>query len=115
MLNINHLLVYFYTMYLRNLTQNIIDALSDTPVVLLNGARQTGKTTLVQWICENQRPARYVTLDDVNILAAAQADPAGFLAGFNEPLVIDEIQRVPGLFSACPKQTTRVPLGTPTV
>jgi len=97
---INQLVVNFYIMYQRNLTQNIVDALGDTPVVLVNGARQTGKSTLVQWICRNQHPAQYVTLDDVSVLSAAKTDPAGFLAGFSGPLVIDEIQRVPELFFA---------------
>ena len=87
-------------MYLRNLAKNIIEALGDTPVVLLNGARQTGKSTLVQWICKNQHPAQYITLDDVSVLSAAKTDPAGFLAGFSGPLAIDEIQRVPELFLA---------------
>ncbi len=94
-------------MYLRNLTQNIVEALGDTPIVLLNGARQTGKSTLVQWICRNQHPAQYVTLDDVSVLSAAQADPAGFLSGFNGPLVIDEIQRVPELFLALKAEVDR--------
>jgi len=94
-------------MYLRNLTRNIVEALGDTPVVLLNGARQTGKSTLVQWICKNQHPAQYVTLDDVSVLSAAQTDPAGFLAGFSGPLVVDEIQRVPELFLALKAQVDR--------
>lgn len=87
-------------MYNRNITDGIVEALQDTPVVLLNGARQTGKSTLVQWICRHQHPARYLTLDDLSVLSAATADPAGFLAGFDEPLVIDEIQRAPELFMA---------------
>ena len=94
-------------MYARNLTKNITDALGDTPVVLLNGARQTGKSTLVQWICNNQHPAQYATLDDVSVLSAAQTDPAGFLAGFSGPLVIDEIQRVPELFLALKAQVDK--------
>lgn len=89
-----------YGMIKRNITLNIIDALTDTPVVLLNGARQTGKSTLVKWLSETHHPARYITLDDSNILSAAVADPAGFLAGFHEPLIIDEIQRAPELFLA---------------
>ena len=78
----------------------VISAVADTPVVLLNGARQTGKSTLVQWLSTNERPARYITMDDSNILSAAIADPTGFLAGFQESLVIDEIQRSPELFLA---------------
>ena len=99
-LNISHLVANIRTMYKRNITANLKYALSDTPVVLLNGARQTGKSTLVQWLSENEHPARYITMDDSNILSAAIADPAGFLAGFQGPLIIDEIQRSPELFLA---------------
>jgi len=106
-LYINHYVVNIYIMYLRNLTQNIVEALGDTPVVLLNGARQTGKSTLVQWLCKNHHPAQYVTLDDVSVLSAAQTDPAGFLSGFSGPLAIDEIQRVPELFLALKAQVDR--------
>jgi predicted AAA+ superfamily ATPase len=48
----------------RNITQNVLDALADTPVLLLNDARQTGKSTLVKSISEDSHPARYITLDD---------------------------------------------------
>jgi hypothetical protein len=49
--------------------------------VLINGARQTGKSTLVQTIVEQAHPARYITLDTASVLAAARNDAAGFLAG----------------------------------
>ena len=99
-MNINHLVVNIHIMYKRNITSNLKDALADTPVVLLNGARQTGKSTLVQWLSENKHPAKYITMDDSNILSAAISDPAGFLAGYQESLIIDEIQRAPELFLA---------------
>lgn len=69
-------------------------------MVLLHGARQTGKSTLAQWLASKQRPSRYLTLDDAGVLAAAQGDPGGFIAALKEPVVIDEIQRAPGLFMA---------------
>ncbi len=72
-------------------------ALQDSPVVLINGARQTGKTTLVQTLEEGRT---YVTFDDANFLSAAKGDPAGFLAGFTQPVTLDEIQHVPELFPA---------------
>lgn len=82
----------------RHLTSELELALADTPVVLLNGARQTGKSTLArQWVAESGR-ARYLTLDDSALYGAARADPAGFLAGLPGDLVIDEVQRVPELF-----------------
>lgn len=84
----------------RNITQNLLDALSDTRVVLLHGARQSGKTTLVRAITEGPHPARYLTLDDAGSLAAANADPSGFISGLSLPVAIDEVQRAPELFSA---------------
>jgi uncharacterized protein len=84
-------------MYPRTIQTALAEALSDTPVVLLNGARQTGKSTLVQAL----RPGiRYLTLDEPVVLAAAKADPFGFIAAFNEPVCLDEVQRAPELFLA---------------
>ncbi len=84
----------------RHILPALRSALSDTPVVLINGARQTGKTTLVRWLCERERPARYLTLDDAATLAAARADPSGFIAGLEGPVVLDEVQGAPALFPA---------------
>lgn len=83
----------------RHAAHRLRAALADRPVVLLHGARQTGKTTLVRVMAE-ERGARYVTLDDLTMLAAARGDAAGFLAGFAEPLVLDEVQRAPELLLA---------------
>jgi predicted AAA+ superfamily ATPase len=82
----------------RHVTRPLLEALADTPVVFLSGARQTGKSTLVQALARAEHPARYVTLDDVTALAAAKADPVGFLAGLIGPVVLDEIQHAPELF-----------------
>jgi len=87
-------------MFIRNLTPAIIEALSDTPVVMLSGARQTGKSTLAKALTSKNYPARYVTLDDATLLSAAKYDPAGFIAGLGESAIIDEIQRAPELFIA---------------
>lgn len=83
----------------RNLTVSLLEALSDTPVVLLNGARQVGKSTLVQSLLVDH-PARYFTLDDATVAAAIARDPAGFLAGLDGPVILDEVQRAPELFLA---------------
>ena len=91
----------------RHLLSHLLEALSDTPVVLLNGPRQSGKSTLAQWVASHEHPARYLTLDDATTLAAAQSDPQGFLAGFEGPVVIDEIQRAPELFLAIKAQVDR--------
>lgn len=72
--------------------------MSDTPVVVINGARQTGKSTLVKQFAESDYPAKYFTLDDMGVLAAAHQDPAGFIDGLPGPVIIDEIQREPALF-----------------
>lgn len=87
-------------MLIRNITPKIIEALSDTPVVMLNGARQTGKSTLAMSLISEKHIGRYVTLDDATALAAAKHDPAGFISGLGESSVIDEIQRAPELFVA---------------
>lgn len=91
-------------MYRRNITGILLEALSDSPVVLVNGARQVGKSTLVRSLGESDHPARYLTLDDATVLSAANADPAGFLAGLPGAVVLDEIQRAPGLFLAIKAQ-----------
>jgi predicted AAA+ superfamily ATPase len=84
----------------RNITPEILAAATDRPVVLLHGARQTGKTTLVKALAQNDHPAHYTTLDDAAVFAAAQTDPFGFLSGFDGPVVLDEVQRAPELFVA---------------
>jgi predicted AAA+ superfamily ATPase len=84
-------------MYARHVLPLLSEALADTPVVLLNGARQTGKSTLVQAL-SNSRGLRYLTLDDRVVLAAAQGDPAGFVAGLEGSVILDEVQRAPELF-----------------
>lgn len=83
----------------RNLRHYVDIAMKDTPVVLVNGARQTGKTTLVKDIA-GLKKASYVTLDDHADLDAALNDPAGFIAGLGPHAVIDEVQNAPNIFRA---------------
>jgi len=87
-------------MFQRNISTNLTEAMADTPVVLLNGARQTGKSTLVKLYLQSVDDGRYVTLDDATVLTAATQDPAGFISGFDGPVVLDEVQHAPGLFPA---------------
>ena len=87
-------------MYPRFLQGPLLEALSDRPVVFLNGARQTGKSTLARAIGSKEHPARYLTLDDAGVLAAARADPEGFIQAFGSAVILDEVQRVPELFLA---------------
>jgi uncharacterized protein len=84
-------------MYLRHIYPLLTEALADTPVVLLNGARQTGKSTLVQSLASSGA-YRYLTLDDQAVLAAAKYDPAGFVAGIGDRVILDEVQRAPEIF-----------------
>lgn len=84
-------------MYPRFIERRIREALEDTRVVLVCGPRQSGKTTLVRQIAGDDVP--YVTLDIQTTLNAAENDPVGFLRG-NFRMVIDEIQRAPGLILA---------------
>lgn len=85
-------------LYPRHIEGPLLDALTDSPVVLLNGARQTGKSTLVQTLRRRRRPAEYRTLDDLSVLASAKADPEGFVRSITGPVILDEIQRAPELF-----------------
>ena len=85
-------------MLARHLASSVLTALKDSPVVLLLGARQTGKSTLATWLATEKHTAEYISLDDANVLAAAQADPTGFIAGLKGRVVLDERHRGPGPF-----------------
>jgi uncharacterized protein len=60
--------------------------------VVVNGPRQSGKTSLLAQL-EAERGGTYVSLDETSTLRLARTDPAGFVTGFAEPLLIDEVQR----------------------
>jgi hypothetical protein len=81
----------------RHLTEKIIVALTDTPAVYLQGPRQAGKSTLAHFIASSEGVRRYFSLDSATVMAAAQNDPEGFIAGLEGPVVLDEVQRVPAL------------------
>lgn len=93
-------------MYPRYSENNIREALSDTPVVLVVGARQSGKTTLVKSLMtEMKEDWVYLTLDDQTQLEIAKNDPVAFIRSLPDSrVVIDEIQRLPELFVSI-KQT----------
>lgn len=75
-------------------------ALSDTRVVILLGARQVGKSTLLEQVAADERARRrLITLDDQAVQSAAARDPVGFIATLQTPVAIDEIQRVPELMT----------------
>ncbi|MET0658595.1 MAG: AAA family ATPase, partial [Steroidobacteraceae bacterium] len=83
----------------RFLLPRLTEALKDTPVVLIHGPRQCGKTTLARQVGDTRGYA-YVSFDDDVQRAAAQADPVGFAADLPAKAVLDEVQRVPGLFTS---------------
>jgi len=64
----------------RFIQDRIEEALTDTPVVLIHGPRQSGKTTLARHVGQEKGFA-YYSFDDVGVRSAAQDDPAGFVAG----------------------------------
>lgn len=87
-------------MYKRRYLESQIIKLSRTfPVLLITGARQVGKTTLLRHINANFRPRHnYVTLDEFDLRFLAKNDPGLFLQQYPPPLIIDEIQYAPQLF-----------------
>lgn len=85
--------------YPRFAQKKLLESLSDTPIVLLYGPRQCGKSTLAKEVGD-ARGYTYFTFDDVNLVEAAQADPKGFVADLPAKVVLDEIQRVPELFTS---------------
>lgn len=87
-------------LYPRLLEARITEAMADTPVVLVAGPRQAGKTTLVRQIAAQEM--RYLTLDDELTLLAAKEDPVGLIRSLDRA-VIDEIQRAPQLLLAIKK------------
>lgn len=82
----------------RALTGPLMAALADTPVVVIVGGRQTGKSTLVKSLAARGHRAEYVTFDDPTLLAAAHRDPVGFVDQFDDHVIFDEVQRAPELF-----------------
>jgi uncharacterized protein len=91
----------------RHLTHPLLQALKDNPVVLLQGPRQSGKSTLAQALANAGHMARYLTLDDAAVLSAVARDPGGFLAGLSGPVIIDEVQLAPELFRAIKLEVDR--------
>ncbi len=88
------------SLYSRRIESRIAEAMADTPVVLLAGPRQAGKTTLVRQMSGHD--LRYLTLDDELTLMSAREDPVGMIRSLDRA-VIDEIQRAPTLLLAIKK------------
>ena len=82
----------------RTLEQKIMDISRDYSCLLLIGPRQVGKTTMLEHLMEGSGRQK-VTLDDVENRRLAQSDPALFLEMHPAPVLIDEVQYAPQLFS----------------
>lgn len=84
--------------YPRWLLENLMNALDNRRVVIVSGARQTGKTTLTKQL--NSPDFEFRSLDDSDMLDLALIDPKGFVKTSAKTLVIDEIQKAPKLIPA---------------
>ena len=87
------------TFYPRFSLPHLTEALQDTPVVLIHGPRQCGKTTLARAVGDEAGYA-YISFDDDVLRASVLADPVGFVADLPDKVVLDEVQRGPELFTA---------------
>ena len=92
-------------MYKRTLSSTIHTISESFPVLMLTGPRQVGKTTLLEMCAAGKRA--YVTLDDLDARRLAQRDPTLFLQTWQPPLIIDEVQYAPQLFSAIKMRVDR--------
>lgn len=84
-------------MYARTLAKAVKEINHTFRVLLLTGPRQVGKTTLLELCADEDR--NYVTLDDFEARQMAQNDPGLFIQTYKPPLIIDEVQYAPQLFS----------------
>lgn len=81
----------------RDLEPKILSLSKEYSAILITGPRQVGKTTILRQLMQKNRA--YVTLDDLEDRAMAQNDPALFLQLHDRPILIDEVQYAPQLFS----------------
>ena len=86
------------SLFPRYAEARLLEALGDSPAVLIHGPRQCGKTTLARLVGE-RLGYEYLSFDDDVARGSAQADPAGFVADLPERAILDEVQRVPALFA----------------
>ena len=83
----------------RHALRLVEETLADTPITVVQGARQVGKSTLVRQVL-GERDVRVLSLDSAPVCNAAKADPGAFVRQSDGLLVIDEVQRVPELILA---------------
>ena len=107
------------TLHPRLVASRFAEALEDSPVVLIQGPRQCGKTTFAQIMCapelihgrsalgETGAGYGYLSFDDDIVRTGAEADFMGFVADLPERVILDEVQRVPKLFTALKLEVDR--------
>ncbi|MET9338527.1 ATP-binding protein [Nonomuraea sp. NPDC003804] len=96
------------TLFPRRAEAMAMEALTDTRVVVINGARQVGKSTLAQAIVRQTAGAGEIYLDQAAVRAAARQDPDG-VVHHDGLLLIDEIQRVPDLLLSIKREVDADP------
>ena len=79
----------------RSIEKSILSAVNSRPVVLLTGARQTGKSSLLQRMFNE---LEYITLDSIQYAEQAKENPDYFLSNFKKPVILDEVQYAPEIF-----------------
>lgn len=92
----------------RSIGSSINSLIDEEPVVIVQGPRACGKTTLVQQLC-TQRDRDLLDVGQPSEFVVASQDPAAYLAGRDEPVFIDEFQRVPNLLAVIKKSVDRTP------
>lgn len=95
--------------FIRNAQPLVLEALADTRVVFIAGARQVGKSTLAQQIAQARHPTEALDLDVRSTRETALSDPEGLIGGLSGPVFIDEIQRAPDLLLAIKRAVDRDP------
>lgn len=90
----------------RVLTTALLDAATESPAVAVTGPRQSGKTTLCRAVFPDHA---YVSLEPLDNREFAASDPRGFLRTYATPVVLDEVQNVPGLFPYLQEEIDREP------
>jgi predicted AAA+ superfamily ATPase len=79
----------------RHMAERLITSVKSRPAVLLTGARQTGKSSLLQ---REFPETEYLTFDHLRNVESAKDSPEHFLSNFTRPVILDEIQYVPEIF-----------------
>lgn len=83
----------------RSIETTLNKMINKFPVILITGARQVGKTTLLNHLQQENSSINYVSLDNMLLRAQANEDPELFLRSYETPLIIDEFQYAPNLLT----------------